>query len=103
MKPTQSQYDELAKVFQIGTSGIADGWEELAIDPDYMAGESLPVATRDTLEDFRQAAKTDWIESSACQEINSGLYWEHVQVARGQRRVSLAVLDCGDFRLAYQQ
>ena len=103
MDPTQEQYDELAKVFQSGSTGDAAGWEDLAIDSDYMSDDCLPVATRETFEHFREAAQNSWNETSTCQEIRGGLFWPHVQALKGQPRVALAVIDCGDFRLAYQQ
>ncbi len=103
MNATQEQYDELAKVFQIGSTGDEAGWEDLAIDPDYMNEGNLPVATRKTLTDFRDAAKHSWNETSTCEEIRGGLYWPHVQTAKRQPRVALAIIDCGDFRLAYKQ
>ncbi len=104
MTPTQEQYDELAKVFQVGDTGDADGWEDLAIDPDYMSDDALPVVTRDTLDDFRRGSKEEWNETSTVQEIGgNGLFWPHVQEKKGDRREALAVLDCGEFRLAYKQ
>lgn len=30
-------------------------------------------------------------------------YWREVQAMPGQRRVTVAIADCGDFRLIYQQ
>ena len=103
MNATQEQYDELAKVFQAGDTGDIDGWDDLAIDPDYMSDDAVPVPTRETLDDFRRAAKHDWNESSTCQEICGGLFWSNVQARKGDRREALAVIDCGDFRLAYKQ
>ena len=118
MKATQEHYDALAKVFQIGHEGDPDGWEDLAIDPKYMCADNLPVPTRDTLDDFRRAAETVWREAGERQAVGGrgplaeigtfggfggGLYWERVQVKRGEPRVSLAVIDCGDFRLTYQR
>lgn len=103
MNPTQEQYDELAKVFQIGQTRDEAGWENLAIDPDYMDEEDLPAVTADTLDDFLTAAANEWHTAGDRKEIRGGLYWDCVQVRPGDRRVSLAVIDCGDFRLAYQQ
>jgi hypothetical protein len=103
MNPTQEQYDELAKVFQAGSTGDENGWENLAIDPDYMSEECLPVATRETIDDFRDAAKNSWNETSKCEKVPGGLYWPHVQALKGQPRVALAIIDCGEFRLTYQQ
>ncbi len=103
MTATQEQYDELARVFQIGSTGDEADWEDLAIDPDYMNGNSLRVATRETLADFQDASRRDWNETSKCEEIRGGLYWSEVQIAKGDTRVALAVIDCGDFRLIYKQ
>lgn len=97
MQPTPQQCEALAKVFQTGQSGDADGWEDLYIDAD------AAVATLDTLDDFRKAARTIWAEASTGEDIAGGLYWERVQIERGQERVSLAVIDCGTFRLTYSQ
>ena len=103
MQASQEQYDALAKVFQLGNTGDVEGWDDLAIDPAYMSDDALPVATRDTLDNFRRAAREDWCEASACQEIVGGLFWEEVQAKKGDPRESLAVIDCGEFRLSYQQ
>ena len=97
MQPTPQQCEDLAKVFQIGQTDDADGWEDLYLDAD------ATVATLDTLDDFRQAARTQWAESSTCEDIDGGLYWERIQIGKGHDRVALAVIDCGDFRLSYRQ
>jgi len=101
MNATQEQYDALAKLHQRAMTGSEDGWEDLAIDPDYMSDDEMPVATRETLDDFR-AASHEWNEASRPIELTAGIAWERVQVGRGDRHTSLTVLDCGDFRLAYR-
>jgi len=102
MEPTQQQLDCLAKIFQTGDTGSPDGWEDLALDPDYMSDDAV-VSTRETLDDFRQASRQDWNETSTVQEIEGGLFWPHVQARKGDQRRALAVYDCGEFRIAYQQ
>jgi len=101
MQPTQAQLNELAKIYQIGTTGDEEDWESEAI-----AVEALPkdyiVVTRDTLDDFRHASKHEWNETSTVQEINGGLFWPHVQARKGDRRESLSVCDCGEFRIAFK-
>lgn len=99
MEPTQEQIEQLAKLFQKGQTGYQDDWEDLCLDP-WTKGLT---ATRDTLDNFREGARSVWAESSSVDEVDGGLYWDRIQVAKGQQRVALAVLDCGDFRLTYQQ
>ena len=98
MTPTQAQLDALAKIFQTGQTGDEDEWEDL-----YLDGPDTVTATRDTLDNFCAAAKSDWTESSNGQTIGQGMYWAQIQVKRGERRVSLAVLDCGGFCISYKQ
>lgn len=99
MNPTTADYERLARLFQLGRTGEDDGWEDLALDEDNSECEP----TRDTLDNFREAAKKIWRETSETREIAGGLYWESVQCRKGDRRVSVAVIDCGDFRLTYKQ
>lgn len=96
MTPTKEQIEKLARVFAEGKDGEDDGWKS------YYLSERNVVSTRDTMDDFRSGPQ-HWMESTPTQEISGGLYWESVKAMKGQERVSLAVIDCGDFRLTYQQ
>lgn len=90
MNPTAKQTERLAKIFAIGKDGDHDFWE------DYTS----PTPTRDALTSFRN---NGWTEDSGVKEIDGGYYWDRVQARKGDERYSLAVIDCGDFRLVYQQ
>ncbi len=108
--PTEADYEKLARATMNARGAdpdkmVADmkgdlspAWEWECLDAD---NESV-TATRDTLDNFRRAAREDWRETSKCQEIDGGLYWELVQAKKGDRRESLTVVDCGEFRLCYQ-
>ena len=98
MEPTTEQINALAKLFCCGQNGDEDGWEELYLTADEVE------RTRDTLDNFRAAARETWASASPCEgQHNGGLYWDEVQTARGETRVALAVLDCGDFRITYKE
>ena len=60
--------------------------------------------TQETLADFLDSAKK-WNERSDCKEFKLGnfncLSWAHVQVAKGERREELTVVDLGDLRLVF--
>ena len=102
MEPTQQQLDCLAKIFQAGETGAVDGWEDLALDPDYMSDDAV-ASTLDTLDDFRRASREDWNETSTVEEFENGFFWPRVQARKGDQRVAMAVFDCGEFRIAYTQ
>ena len=97
MTPTAEQCEQLARVFSLGQTGYEDDWADLYIDAD------SAVVTQDTLAGFLAAARNSWVECKEMQEINGGLFFSDVQALRGQQRCDLAVIDCGDFRLLYQQ
>ena len=97
MNPTQADYEKLARTLLMAQDRDDDEWEELGFDD----GESCVTTTRETLDDFRTAAK-QWHEPCRCQEVNGGLYWERCQAIKGQPRRELCIVDCGDFRLIYQ-
>jgi hypothetical protein len=118
VQATQNLYNDLARVTQIGLKGSPEGWQSLGIDDDYLGDDEVPALTRDTLEDFRTGAG-DWAEARGFEQIpagsfgsvlpsgvdragRGGLFWASVQVCKGQPRVALAVIDCGDFRMAYK-
>ncbi len=110
MNPTDADYEKLARTVVTARGDDPDemrkdiggvespAWEWECIDGD----DTCTTATRDTLDNFRRAAREDWREASAYQEINGGLFWSEVQAKKGDRRESLTVVDCGDFRLCYQ-
>ena len=99
MQIKQTQCDELARLFMLGETGYSDDWEDLYLDPNTPGIE----ATLDTLDDFRRAARNTWQEASAAVDVPGGIYWDRVQIAKGQPRVALVVMDAGDFRLTYKQ
>lgn len=93
MTPTAEQIETLKRNFQTGVTGDDIGWEDLRI------GRTSIIATRDSLDYYRQAAKQSWHESSPCCEMEGGLFWQRIQTVKGNQRVALAVLDCGSFRI----
>ena len=97
-QPTQEQCDRLAKAFQVGQTGYDDDWRDLYLDPDSKG----VVVTHETIVDFR-AASTGWSESCKAEEVDGGLYWDRIQVRAGRERVAVAIIDCGDYRLVYEQ
>jgi hypothetical protein len=72
-------------------------------DPDYGGWLVKAVETHDTLKDFEESSH-GWAESSQMRtgEISGFefLAWRQVQVAKGQPRRSLSVVDFGDVRVA---
>lgn len=97
MRPTKEQYDALAKVFQIGQTGDEEGWEDLFVDED------TADPTRDLIEYYDGS---QWVESSGRVDVEAdgykGIYWEEAKAMNGSERVSIAVIDCGDYRLIFQ-
>lgn len=96
MKPTAEQIEKLARVFSEGMTGYPEDFEDFFIDEDNV------ICTRETLEDYRKNSQ-NWNQWSTVKEIDGGLFWEEVQALKGQPRVAVAVIDCGEFRLSYQQ
>ena len=113
MNATKKDYEKLARAI-CDTEGddpdemttVLDGkggrceipnWDFQGIDED----NELVTVTAETLGDFRESSRR-WRERSPCQEITDGLRWEEIQMNKGDRRGSLIVVDCGDFRLCYQ-
>lgn len=98
MNPTAVDYEKLARAYCLATTGREDDWEDEAIDEE----NDLVVATRETIADFI-ASSAGWREKSARRDLPcGGVYWAMVQAKRGDRRESLTVVDCGDFRLTYK-
>lgn len=97
MTPTQADYERLARTLLIAQDNDDEEWEDLG----FCDGERCITTTRETLDDFRAAAK-QWREPGRCREVNGGLYWAQCQAVEGQPRCELCIVDCGDFRLIYQ-
>ena len=97
VNPTQADYEKLARTLLMAQDRDDDEWEDLGFDD----GESCITITRETLDDFRAAAK-QWQEPGRCLEVNGGLYWARCQAIKGKPRCELCIVDCGDFRLIYQ-
>tara|TARA_R110000868_G_scaffold175663_2_gene412820 strand:- start:200 stop:511 length:312 start_codon:yes stop_codon:yes gene_type:complete len=99
MQRTEKLHEIIAKA-QLQSQDSLDDWEELYIDDD-----SDIALTRETLEDFRAAAK-DWQERSGFQSFEVEGYacisWESMQALKGQQRESMVIVDFGDFRAAYK-
>jgi hypothetical protein len=98
MTPTQNQLDDLARLFTFGETGDEDDFADLMLDATDV-GRSV-VATRDAINQFDGQ---HWVEATGRVDHNGGVYYSGVQVAKGQPRVSLAVIDCGDFRLVLKR
>lgn len=95
-EPTLDQCEALAKVFQIGMTGNSKDWKVLDID----GKNAYP--TPDKLE-YHDGSH--WLEASGREDIEvndyKGIFWETVQSVYGTPRYSLAVIDCGDYRLFF--
>lgn len=98
-EPTQEQLDRLARVFWGGETGCPeDAVHQLTLNADT---EGV-TTTRDTMDQFRAAA-TRYAECSGIEDHEGGIYIRYCQAQCGAPRVAVAVIDCGEFRLAYQQ
>jgi hypothetical protein len=99
MNPTVADYESLARAYCQAVYGNEDDWNDECLDDD----NSCVSATRDTLDMFREAARTTWREAFDRQDLSeTAIYWCSVQAVKGDRRESLTVVDCGGFRLCYQ-
>ena len=97
MNPTEADYEKLARAYCVATGRDESKWEDEAIDED----NDLVVVTRETTAEF-VASSTAWREKSARVDVPGGVFWPMVQAKKGDRRESLTVVDCGDFRLCYK-
>ena len=97
MKPTTEELKSLTILFALGSTGYPD------FDDYELLGEDEIVCTRDTLDNFRDSARKDWREAEGQKELEGGIYWDRVQISKGDERVHLAVFDCGDFRISYKK
>lgn len=108
MNPIPADYEKLARTLceareenpeaRFSTiDGDMPFWESLGIDED----SDLVIETSETLDGF-QASMRSWNEPGTMQEVAGGLYWPECQAMKGERRCELCVVDCGEFRLAYQ-
>jgi hypothetical protein len=80
--------DELAAVFEEEVNGGEIGYGcEAAV-------------THETMEDFADAAKNHWRECTTRngEKVGAAVVYRDVQIAKGQRRTTVLVFDCGDFR-----
>ena len=96
MDPTAADYEKLARAYCWAT-GRESEWEDEAIDED----NDLVIVTRETIAEFIESS-TAWREKSARVDVPGGVFWPMVQAKKGDRRESLTVVDCGDFRLCYK-
>jgi hypothetical protein len=96
MQATKEQLETLARVFSEGQTGYPEDFA------DYYIDENNTATTQDTLDDFRRNSR-EWNELEAMEEIGGGLFFRKAQALKGQQRVDVAVIDCGEFRLTYQQ
>lgn len=56
--------------------------------------------TQETLEDWEDSRKKHWTECGKVTITTGAIFYEGVQMFKGQRRISqIAVLDMGEFRL----
>lgn len=102
---TQAHYNVLAKARQLIETGREDGWQDDQPFDDHGAA-----CSRDTLaithEPMSAFDGSTWREKSGRRTFMvDGLpciHWESVQVAKGQPRCELTVVDCGGIRLCYK-
>lgn len=84
---------------------FADATNNELIDPDWNGGEWMveAVETHETLEQFIDSSQ-NWSERSAMVQGEIGgmpfIVWRNVQVAKGQPRRQMSVVDLGDVRYA---
>lgn len=97
MNATAADYERLARTYLAATGQNPDDWEDECIDED----NDLVVSTRETLDNFLDSSR-QWNEASTVVRFDGALYWEQMQARKGDRRESLTVVDCGDFRLTYK-
>lgn len=71
-----------------------------AIDAEDIGLDCEVATTTETLEDFENSRSNYWSERGKRTQGEGFVTYENVQIAKGQRRQSLAVVDCGDFRIA---
>ncbi len=97
--------DSLAAIEQIPAEiwhAATHACKELCGSPDL--GLACKVATtRETLEDFDNSRDNHWAERGQRREwilaTTTTHAYKNIQIAKGQRRQSLAVIDFGDFRV----
>jgi hypothetical protein len=93
--------DSLAAIEQIP----ADKWATVmaaaeAIDAADIGLDCTVAATRETLDDFEDSRAKHWAERGKCVRGDGFSAYSNIQIAKGRRRQSLAVIDCGDIRIA---
>ncbi len=102
--PTAADYEKLARTLCLARGDDPDAmtgeipqWEFESIDEDNVC----VTQTLETLDDFRRNSPA-WREPGTREEIDGGLYWEKCQAMQGQTRCELCIVDCEEFRLAFQ-
>lgn len=103
---TQSHFDVLAQAVQVAQTGKADDWQDDqpfdGMGEAYGAAKNV-TATREPISAFDGSA---WREangrSSFMVDGFQCLHWKQAQVAKGDQRCELTVVDFGGIRLCYK-
>ena len=69
-----------------------------AIDASDIGIDCEVAITRETLKDFENSRATKWAEKGKRTQGEGFITYENIQLTKGERRQTLAVIDCGDFR-----
>lgn len=80
---TQAEFDRLQAVS-----------EDLTGDDEVGLGTRLAV-TAETIADFDNSRATAWSEKGAREDVDGGVIYRQVQIAKGQQRIDLAVVPLG--------
>jgi len=71
-----------------------------AIDASDIGTDCEVAATAETMEDFDNSRMTCWTERGKRVAGNGFVVYENIQIAKGERRQNVAVIDCGEIRIA---
>jgi hypothetical protein len=87
------------------TSAPESAWAAIIAAAASIEAEDIGIdceaaTTHETLEDFDNSRVSAWAERGKRTQGEGFITYENIQIAKGQRRQSLAVVDCGDFRIA---
>lgn len=94
--------DSLAAIEQIPENA----WAAVQAAADLIDASNIGLdcevaATHETIEDFQKSRNKHWAERGQTLTATlDGRAWKNIQIAKGQRRQSLAVIDCGEIRIA---
>lgn len=93
--------DSLAALEQAPESA----WETIqaaadALDASDIGTDCEVAATHETMEDFENSRLTAWAERGKRVAGEGFVIYENFQITKGARRQSLAVIDCGEIRIA---